>query len=153
LDVEIDGAIAGKTPWEGRVAPGDHEVRLHGLVGLDVLAGYDAPEAGSAGAQATGHDRVEMGSKRATVAVRLYEATSLTLAGEDLDGSLRVEASPGEGAISIDGKRVAQGAWEGRLPLGAHSVEVAAEGFLPAKKEVSLVRRKQLELHVDLVRD
>jgi len=35
LDVVIDGALVGKTPWEGPLAVGDHLVTLRGNVSLD----------------------------------------------------------------------------------------------------------------------
>jgi len=45
---------------------------------------------------------------------------------------------------------VARGTWEGRLPLGVHTVEVTASGYLRAMRDVRLERRKQPELHIDL---
>jgi hypothetical protein len=124
---------------------GDHEVRVHGFVRLDA-------EEGAGGTPETASDRTEMASDRTKVAVRLYETSAVALSAKDLDGALRVEAIPAEAAVTIDGRVVARGAWEGRLPLGAHTLEITASGFLPARQEVRLERRKQPQIRVALAR-
>jgi hypothetical protein len=148
LDVEVDGTVVGQTPWEGRLPVGDHQVRVHGFVPQEAPDEDDA----AAPASATAPDHTEMGSITSTVAVRLYEATTLAMAARDLDSSLRVDATPAEAAVIIDGKVVGNGTWEGRLPLGTHTVEITAGGFLPATQEVRLVRRKQPQIRVALGR-
>jgi hypothetical protein len=152
LEVEVDGAVVGHTPWEGPVAAGDHEVRLHGFVRLDALAECAAPETGATATRAPGPDVAEMGSSRATTTVRLYDVTSLALGADDLDASLRIEPTPAFATVTVDDKVVGRGTWEGRLPLGPHTVEVSAGGFLPVRREVRLERRKQPDLHVELAR-
>jgi hypothetical protein len=144
LDVELDGAVVGKTPWEGLVEAGDHRVRVHGFVRLE--------DEGAPGAAGTPLERTEMGSIESTVTVRPFEVTPITPVAKDLDASLRVEATPAGASVAIDGEVVAHGTWAGRLPLGMHTVEVTANGFLPAQREVRLERRKQPEIHVDLAR-
>jgi hypothetical protein len=147
LDVELDGAVVGHTPWEGLVAAGDHAVRVHGFVRLD--AEEDAPARGAA---ETPLDRTEMGSVTSSVAVRLYEASAIALSARDLDAALRVEATPREATIVIDGKEVARGSWEGRLPLGSHALDIAASGFLPSRQQLALMPRRQPQIRVDLSR-
>jgi hypothetical protein len=93
-----------------------------------------------------------MGSETSTVTVGLYEAKNLEPPVKQLDAPLRVEATPAEAAVAVDGTVVAHGRWEGRLPLGTHTVTVSADGFLPQKSEILLERRKQPELHVTLAR-
>jgi hypothetical protein len=48
---------------------------------------------------------------------------------------------------------VGRGIWEGRLLAGAHRIEIAAPGFLPAREEVSIPRGGQRALRIDLGRD
>jgi hypothetical protein len=151
LDVEIDGAVVGRTPWEGLVAAGDHQVRLHGFVRLDAEDEEAAPSPPQQAHQEA-LDRTEMASDRAPVTVRLYEIAGVALSTRDLDTSLHVEASPTAAAVAVDGKVVGHGTWRGRLPLGDHTVEVTAGGFLPSRQDLRLERRKQREIHVNLAR-
>src|SRR5262249_35949556 len=71
------------------------------------------------------------------------------LSARDLDASLRTEASPVAAAVAVDGKVMGYGTWQGRLPLGGHTVEITASGFLPPRQELHLERRKQREIPVD----
>jgi hypothetical protein len=112
LDVVVDGAVVGKTPWEGPLAPGDHTVLLRG----------DG----------------ELGTQPATVPVTLNGVTPITLAAEPLGASLKIQPTPSGASIAIDGVNVSRGLWEGRLRVGPHHVEVGAEGFLPLTKDVTL---------------
>jgi hypothetical protein len=145
LDVEVDGAVVGKTPWEGSVAAGDHVVRVHGFVRLDADEDLEATHA-----VGTPVDRTEMGSDKSTVAVRLFQLSAVALAAIDLDGALRVEATPEEAAIAVDGNVLGHGAWEGRLPLGVHTLEIRASGFSTTRQELHLERRKQPQIRVHL---
>jgi tetratricopeptide (TPR) repeat protein len=149
LDVELDGTVVGRTPWEGLVPAGDHDVRLHGFVRLDA---EDVEEASAPPRQApeAALDRTEMASERSPVTVRLYERSDVAMSARDLDASLRIEASPAAAAVAIDGKVVGYGAWQGRLPLGDHTVEITASGFLPSRQDLRLERRKQREIRVVL---
>jgi hypothetical protein len=45
--------------------------------------------------------------------------------------------------IAVDGRVVGKGTWEGKLPIGAHTVSVSAKGRLPYQAEV-LVQKGQL---------
>jgi len=60
-----------------------------------------------------------------------------------------------EGAtVTIDGKPVESesGSWEGRLPLGEHTLEVAARGDVTVTQTLRLERRKQPQLNVAFTR-
>jgi PEGA domain len=153
LEVEVDGKVVGKTPWEGLVAPGDHAVRVHGFVRSRDLAECTTAEPGTPEPPPGTLDRAEMASPTATASVKAYEVTSRPLAAEDLDASLRIEATPADAAVAIDGKAVSQGNWLGRLPLGAHRVEITARGFMPVTRAVRLERRQQREIQIDLARE
>src|SRR5262249_39471518 len=76
-----------------------------------------------------------------------------TLAAEELDAALRVDPTPPGATVVIDSVPVGHGVWVGWLKSGAHKVEVGAEGFLPATKEVQLQRGGREIVAVQLDRD
>jgi hypothetical protein len=127
LDVVVDDAVVGKTPWHGLLAPGAHAVLLRG------------------------EDR--LGTQPVLASVKLNQTVRLQLLAEVLDGSLRVRATPLTAAIRIDGVPVGRGAWEGRLRAGTHTVEVAAEGYLPFAREIDLGDDAPKTLEAALARD
>ena len=127
LDVIVDGIPVGKTPWDGGLAPGDHTVVLRG------------------------DGRV--GTQPASVPVRVNQVTAVTLIAEDLGATARIEPTPAGAVVSIDGVSVGRGVWEGNLRAGQHVVEVAAEGFLPSRREVTLEEGKRVVLAASLDRD
>jgi hypothetical protein len=127
LDVVVDNVVVGKSPWEGTVAAGAHTV---------VLRGED-----------------DLGTQPATTSVKVSQLTTLALAAEPLTSSLRVMPVPAGGTVSIDAVVVGQGVWEGKLREGAHRVEVAAEGFLPARQDVRLAKKERSAITVTLDRD
>src|SRR5205823_6095376 len=43
-----------------------------------------------------------------------------------LEGALRVEPTPSDAIVLVDGKEVAHGSWSGKLPSGQHEVTVRA---------------------------
>lgn len=146
LDIEVDGHTVGVTPWEGLVDPGDHTIKVKGFLGLDTLAECALPD----GRPTPAREGAKMASPAVSVAARLYEVTPVTLAAEELDASLHIESTPSGASITIDTNVIGRTPWDGRLPLGEHTVEIAAPGFFPAKQGVRLERRKQRELQVTL---
>jgi hypothetical protein len=151
LDVVVDGIVVGKTPWEGPVAVGEHVVTLRGSGSLDAEC---APaEAASSSKRPPAREDVDLGTQPVTVPIRLQKLTALLLAAEELDTTLRIEPTPGGASIAVDSVTVGRGAWEGRLRVGEHRVEVMAEGFLPEVRRVVLERRKRQVVRVDLERD
>ena len=127
LDVIVDGNVVGRTPWEGPVSAGDHTVLLRG--------------------------EGTLGTQPASAPVRLGQLTPLTLAAEELGGSVRIEPTPAGASVAIDSVTVGRGLWEGRLRAGPHRIEVVAEGFLAAKAEVSLRRDEREVVRLALDRD
>jgi hypothetical protein len=125
VDVVIDNAVVGKTPWEGALAPGDHTVLLRG-------AWND-------------------GSPPTLAHVELDRTTELRLADEELAGALRVVPDPPDATVSIDGVPVGRGTWDGRLVAGEHEVVVAASGFAGLERRVVLDGRRQTTLGAKLV--
>lgn len=127
VDVLVDGAVVGKTPWEGTLPVGEHVVLLRGEGNL--------------------------GTQPAVAPVRLNQVTPITLVAEQLDATLRVEPVPAGASVAIDGVVVGRGLWEGKLRAGQHKVEVADEGFLPLSKQVALDHDKREVLSAQLERD
>lgn len=148
LAVEMDGKDVGITPWQALVEPGDHRIRLHGFIALGALAECSAPEAGvlaPAGAQ--------MDTPGKTVTIRSFESSTVTIAAADVDASLRIESDPKGSTLRIDGQAMGKTPWEGRLPLGVHTVEVNNKGFVSTRRTVRLERRKEREINVSLERE
>lgn len=127
VDVEIDHTVVGKTPWEGSLPPGEHTVVLKGEGNL--------------------------GTQPASVPVQLNQVATLTLAVEPLESEVRVEPSPVNATVAIDGVSVGRGLWVGRLRTGNHTIEVGAEGFLPERRQVSLKSGPNEVLSIPLERD
>jgi hypothetical protein len=76
---------------------------------------------------------------------------SLTVALQPVvhQGRLHIVASPGE-TISIDGKQVGTGTWEGVLPSGIHTVTVTAAGKRTYQSDVAVQDNQMQSLRVAL---
>lgn len=130
LSVVVDGVRVGETskaPLSLPLAPGKHVVLLRG--------------------------EGRLGTAPASVTVRLNEVEPLRLEAEELDAALRVAPVPVDALVSIDAVALGRGPWEGQVRAGKHTIEVAAEGFLPERREVSLRRDERAALSVQLSRD
>ncbi|MBS2018641.1 MAG: PEGA domain-containing protein [Deltaproteobacteria bacterium] len=127
LDVVVDNAAVGKTPWEGALAPGEHTVFLRGD--------------GNVGTQPVRPN------------ISLDQVVSLNLLAEKLDASVRIEPTPATSTVAIDGVVLGRGPWAGRLRAGTHEVSATAEGFLPWKRSVSLGKDAAQNVPVPLERD
>lgn len=128
LDVVVDGSVVGTTPWEGALAPGGHVVFLRG--------------------------EGDRGTEPARADVPLGSVAALELRAERLGSLVRVEATPAQALIMIDGVAVGRGPWEGRLRATRHRVSAAADDYLAQSADLTLVdgRREvaQLKLEPDL---
>jgi hypothetical protein len=128
LDVVVDGAVVGKTPrYEGVVAVGPHTVFLRG--------------------------EGNMGTAPSQANVKQNQTTTLTLTAVQLDSEVRIEPVPSNARVFLDGVQLGNGVWEGRLQSGSHQLEVAAEGFIPYRRNATLVRGKRELIKVTLERD
>jgi hypothetical protein len=127
LEVVVDSAVVGQTPWEGAVAPGEHVVLLRG--------------------------EGRMGTQPVRAPVTLDAETPLNLIAEELDASARVDPTPGGALVAIDGVTIGRGVWEGRLRSGPHVIEVSAEGFLPNRRQVGLRHLEREVVAISLERD
>jgi PEGA domain-containing protein len=112
-NVVIDGIDMGQAPFKGEVVAGRHtfEARAPGFV---------------AARQTT------------DVVYKQPLNLALDLAAERHQGHLRIEATPVEAAIEIDGKVVGSGTWDGSLPSGGHQVIVKKHGFQPYTSEITI---------------
>jgi hypothetical protein len=127
LEVLIDGAVVGKTPWRGALAAGTHTVVLRGAE--------------------------DFGTPPSSAVVRVGEAATLTLRAVKLDAAIRVEPTPSSATVFVDGVSVGSGVWDGRLAAGVHRVELNAEGHQPFRREISLKVGQSELLRVVLERD
>ncbi|NUP06334.1 MAG: PEGA domain-containing protein [Polyangiaceae bacterium] len=127
LTVIVDQVEVGKTPFEGQLAVGKHVVTLRGDEGLGVPP-TSAP-------------------------IERDRTTSLELAAVRLDASLRVEPAPAAALVTINSVPVGRGTWEGPLPAGKHRIEIAADGFLTARREIVLDKDSPSVLNIPLDRD
>jgi hypothetical protein len=125
--VLIDGADVGKTPWEDALPVGMHTAALRGEGAL--------------------------GAQPVSVPVRLNDRATITLVLEPLEGRLRIEPAPANAIAALDGVTLGRGVWEGPVRLGAHRIEVADEGFLPARQAVTLDHATRSVVAVQLERD
>ena len=127
VDVLVDGAVVGHTPWQGQLAEGEHGVSLRG-------------------------DK-DVGSSPVAVAVAADKPAALTLAAERLDATIRVVPEPTGATVLLDTAFVGRGAFEGRLRPGEHTVKVVAEGFLATTQKVTLGAGADETVQVTLSRE
>ncbi len=100
FDVVVDGAVVGKTPWEGALTAGTHTVALRGPSDEGTLA--------------------------KPVEIVTDKSTELSLEATKLPGELRVDPIPATADILVDGKKVGGGPYRGELATGVHVVTVSA---------------------------
>lgn len=146
LHVELDGEDVGITPLPKMVTAGEHRIRLRGYMQPEALLACESPETPTdIGAR--------MESEEKVVTLGLFETQIVELSAEDMDASLHIDAMPKGAMLWIDGHVAGKTPWEGRLRLGAHTIEVRAKGFLAAIQHVDLERRKVKEIAVNLERE
>lgn len=109
VNVFVDGASVGVTPWEGTIAVGDH------------LVWTASDGRGSAPVMVT----VIEGQ---TSLVRLHTVA--------LGQSVRVGVTPRTARVSLDRALLPSAGWSGRLPIGSYVVSAAEPGYLPAQRTV-----------------
>ncbi len=125
--VVVDGTLLGKTPWTGRLAPGDHTVSLRGTGSL--------------------------GTQPATAPVRRAQTSTLRLALEPLDAELRVDPNPRDASVALDGVVLGRGLWEGRVRTGPHKLDAAKSGFLPVTRALNSSKGSRTVQALSLERD
>ena len=124
VHVFIDGQDKGPAPWEGDVAAGEHAIEAKGA-------------------------RYSSESRKVVVAVK--ERLDLALDAAPLQGKLRVTTVPATASITVDGKAMGTGAWEGDLNEGPHRIEVALSGQPPQVREIVLGRGQLIVQEIPVV--
>jgi hypothetical protein len=127
LDVVVDSVVLGKAPWEGTLAVGEHTVVLRGDGNL--------------------------GTQPASAPVHLNQLTPLTLVAEELEATARIEPTPANAFVAVDGVSLGRGVWDGKLRAGGHKVEVGAEGFLTVTRDLRLAKGQREVIAAPLERD
>jgi hypothetical protein len=125
--VVVDGAVVGHTPWQGLVAVGTHTVILRG--------------------------KNDMGTPPSAATVFQNQTSTLTLRAGKLDAEIRIEPTPSNATVFVDGVQIGNGVWEGRLKSGTHKVEVVSSGFAPFRGDVTLETGQREVMQVALERD
>ena len=126
--VVIDGIDMGQAPFKGEVVAGRHtfEARAPGFV-----------------------------PARQTTDVVYKEPLNiaLDLAVERHEGHLRIESTPAEATIEIDGRVVGSGTWEGPLAAGGHQLIVKRSGFQTYTSEISVSDDQSRDVSATLVKE
>jgi len=119
--------VVGQTPWQGLVAVGTHTVFLRG--------------------------KDDVGTPPSAASVLQNQTSALTLRATKLDAEIRIEPTPSNATVFVDGVQIGNGVWEGRLKSGVHKVEVVSSGFVAFRRDVSLSTGQREVLRVALERD
>jgi hypothetical protein len=126
VEVYIDGAAVGQTPWDGLLPVGDHVIILKGN--------------GTSGTQPS------------LASIRLNASTQLTLRAEALPALLRISPKPAGASVILDGVPVGRGAWSGRVRSGYHLVETSADGFVTDQRRLVTPAERETAVEVALRR-
>ncbi|MES1189316.1 MAG: PEGA domain-containing protein [Myxococcales bacterium] len=124
VDVVIDGALVGKTPWEGLLPVGEHVITLQADDGS--------------------------GTQPSVASVRLNASTQLRLRSEALPASLRISPEPAGATLILDGVPVGRGAWRGRLRSGYHLLETQADGFVSDRRRLATPAERETAVTIAL---
>jgi hypothetical protein len=99
----IDGVAIGTLPWEGTLAPGPHVYEVQ---------------------------KGDLGTGPKQTLVVQGQTILVRAEGKPLGPEVRIVVEPATAMLSIDGAEVGRGRWQGRLPLGAHSIAVREDGYV-----------------------
>lgn len=100
FEVVVDGNAVGTTPWRGTLAAGSHSFALRG--------------------------EGEEGALAREIAVGAGDTNAVVLRAVPLRGELRVEPTPTDANVYLDGRYVAHGAWTSTVATGPHLVTLRA---------------------------
>ena len=125
-NVIIDGIDMGLAPFKGDIVAGRHTFEAH-------AQGY-------------------VTAKQTTDVVYKQPLNiALDLAVERHVGRLRIEATPTEASIEVDGKIVGSGTWDGPLPSGGHQLIVKRHGFQVYTSEIMISDDQSREVKATLL--
>jgi hypothetical protein len=123
MHVWVDEKDVGAAPWEGLVAPGAHTIQ--GRSGMTQTAPVPF-----------------------TIARR--ERRSFVLETRSIVGHVRWVTKPANAQIEVDGVPRGQGAWEGDVTPGRHTVRVTANHFVSVERSLVVVEGARLNEDVTL---
>jgi len=128
FEVVLDGAVVGTTPWEGTVAAGTHTVALRGPA--------------------------DEGAVAKPVQVVADKSTDVSFEAAKLPGELRVDPTPSDAEIFVDGKKVGAGPFKGELAAGSHVITVTAPWHREQSRLVTSVpgRSEAMSVSLDPIR-
>jgi hypothetical protein len=124
VHVFVDDLDRGAAPADVDLTPGAHAVELRG-------EGISSER------------RMIEVVRKATATVSLTAVTS--------KGHLRIETLGNAGTISVDGREVGEGGWDGDLAVGAHRVRVTRPGYVAYEHLVAVKRGETVVDAVTLV--
>jgi len=124
FEVLCDGAVVGATPWEGPLLEGTHEVSLR--------------------------NELDMGGLPREVRIETNKTTEVSFETGVLPGDLRVEPSPTDARVAVDGRVVSVGTWSGRVPSGDHVVLVTHDWYVPQRVPVHVSSRTPITIRPSL---
>lgn len=127
MQVLVDGAAVGMTPWSGLVNRGAHSVQLRSAAGW--------------------------GTPPGAVLVRSGVTNTVVLRASELDASLRIEPTPSTSAVYLDGILLGSGIWAGRIPSGQHRIEAISPGHWLFRTQVTVSRGAERVVRAQLERD
>jgi hypothetical protein len=110
LEVLIDGAPVGLTPWKGTLRDGPHLVALRGQ---------------------------DTGTAPQLVTVVVGQQLQRALHAEPLGPEISLHPQPRTAALAIDGVPLGAGTWVGRLPRKSHQIRASEEGYFEANLDLN----------------
>ncbi|MBI4700326.1 MAG: PEGA domain-containing protein [Deltaproteobacteria bacterium] len=122
----VDGAPLGSLPWEGTLPVGDHAVVVR---------------------------QGDRGTAPSAVHVLEGKTVRLRPVLQPLGPEMRAIVVPPTARLAIDAVPVGAGGWQGRLPLGQHTLAAHEDGYLPASVRAAVGPEQPRALTLRLVAD
>jgi hypothetical protein len=122
----VDGAVVGRLPWEGTLAPGDHLYWVR---------------------------KGDRGTAPRRVVVVQGQTVLAPAVGAALGPDFRLVSEPATAQIWIDGVAVGRGLWQGRLPKGEHTLDARETGYFPAARKLGVTAETRGDVRLALRAD
>jgi len=115
FDVVVDGAVVGVTPWEGTLTVGAHFVSVR--------------------------NAQDDGSTPEMIEVRTGQPQGVVPNVMKLSGRLRVEPTPNDASVLVDGVLATRGSLNAQVASGRHVITVSAPWYQPEAQAVHVSSR------------
>jgi len=122
-DLYVDGAMVGTLPWEGTLSPAEHLIWVR---------------------------KGDTGCAPRAVVVLQGQTVRVQPAVAALGPELRIVVEPASAMLWIDGTAVGKGLWQGRLPIGQHTLDARELGYHPASRLLHVTATSGAEVRVIL---